>query len=128
MRLNGMNYGLLLLLLSACGLVCSVAGQVSPSRMDEWQALQRSLLGTKSAHPANGFVPDEITATKIGEAVAVAQYGEKTIVVERPFRARLYGDTWVVKGTLHPEGAAGGTAVVKISKRDGRVIFLTHQY
>ncbi len=95
--------------------------------MDEWEALQISLKGARSLRPNKGFVPDESTAVKIGEAVAVAQYGERTISEEKPFRARLYGDTWIVKGTLHPKGALGGTAVVKVSKADGRILFMTHQ-
>ena len=121
---NRVSCGSLLLIALACGFP-----QQRPTKpMDEWEALQLSLQGAKSVRPANGFVPDETTAIKVGEAVAIAQYGEKTIAEERPFRARLYGDTWVVKGTLHPKGAAGGTAVVKISKRDGAIVFLTHQY
>lgn len=101
--------------------------QTESKPMDEWKALELSLKGAKSIHPKNGFVPDESTAVKIGEAAAVAQYGENTVSHERPFRARLYGDSWIVKGTLHPEGALGGTAVVKISKTDGRILFMTHQ-
>ena len=89
--------------------------------------MQISLKGAKSITPRNGFVPDESTAVKIGQAAAIAQYGEKTISQEMPFRARLYGDTWLVIGTLHPEGADGGTAVIKISKTDGRILFMTHQ-
>ena len=96
--------------------------------MDEWEALQISLKGAKSIHAPNGFVPDESTAIQIAEAVATAQYGDKTIAAERPFRARLYGDTWIVKGTLHPQGSYGGTAVVKLSKLDGKILFMTHQY
>ena len=96
--------------------------------MDIWEALDISLKGAKSIRPRNGYVPDEGTAIKIGEAVAIAQYGEKTISTERPFRARLRGNTWFVIGTLHPEGALGGTAVIKIRKDDGRILFLTHQY
>jgi len=80
-----------------------------------------------SIHPKNGFVPDESAAIKIGEATAIAQYGEKRISEEKPFRARLYGDTWIVKRTLHPQGAVGGTAVIKVSKHDGRILFMMHQ-
>lgn len=96
--------------------------------MDIWTALQISLKGAKSITPRNGFVPDESTATKIGQAAAIAQYGEETISHEMPFRARLYGDTWLVIGTLHPQGALGGTAVIKINKTDGRIMFMMHQY
>jgi hypothetical protein len=101
--------------------------QQQSKSMDIWKAMEISLGGAKSIHPKDGFVPDEVTAVKIGEVAAIAQYGEKTISQERPFRARLYGDTWLVIGTLHPEGALGGTAVVKVSKSDGRILFMMHQ-
>jgi hypothetical protein len=114
------NAGLLLLLAG-----CLLAMGQQP--MDEWEALRISLHGARSIHPKNGFVPDEVTAVRIGEATAVAQYGEKTISEERPFRARLYGEIWIVQGTLHPQGADGGTAVIKINKADGRILFMTHQ-
>lgn len=104
------------------------AQQRPTERMDEWEALLVSLKGSQSIRPRNGFVPDGPTAIKIGEAVAVAQYGEKTIAEERPFQAKLYGDTWIVKGALHPAGATGGTAIIKISKSDGRILLLVHQY
>ena len=35
--------------------------------------------------PANGFVPDETTATKIAEAVLIPVFGEKRIAAGRPF-------------------------------------------
>jgi hypothetical protein len=95
--------------------------------MDEWSALEISLKDVKSIQPKNGFVPDESTAAKIGEAASLAQYGEKRISGEKPFHAKLYGDTWVVKGTLHPRGAFGGTAVVKVRRKDGKILFMTHQ-
>jgi len=110
-----------LLLLAGCLLA------MGQQRMDEWEALEISLRGAKSIHPKNGFVPDETTAVRIGEAAATAQYGEKTVSEEKPFHARLYGNTWIVKGTLHPQGADGGTAVMKINKTDGRILFMTHQ-
>lgn len=120
--------GMVLLVLTfLSGLGKAQQSQRPAGSMDEWEALQISLKGAKSLRPKNGFVPDESTAVKIGEAVAVAQYGEKTISEERPFRARLYGNTWIVQGTLHPRGVPGGTAVVKVSKADGRILFMTHQ-
>ena len=103
------------------------AQQSQQNRIGEWEALQISLRTAKSIHPKKGFIPDELTAVSIGEAVAIAQYGRDTIVKEEPFHARLYGDTWLVHGTLHPQGAFGGTAVVKVSQKDGRILFLTHQ-
>ena len=71
--------------------------------MDEWKALDLSLKSTKSIRPKSGWVPDEITAIRIAEATAIAQWGEMRIAKERPFRARLQGDIWTVHGTLHPQ-------------------------
>ena len=115
------------MLTAGCFVILSGAQEPQKQRMDEWQALEMSLKGAKSIHPKNGFVPDEATAIKIADAAAVAQYGESIISKERPFRTRLYGDTWIVKGTLHPPGALGGTAVIKVSKIDGRILFMTHE-
>jgi len=65
--------------------------------MDEWSALDRSLQKAKSIRPKNGFVPDESTAIKIGEAVAVAQYGEDADFgvewLKRYAYSRHFGDT-----------------------------------
>ncbi len=106
--------------------------RASQQPMDKWDALDWSLKNAKppykTIHPKNGFVPDESTAVKIGEAVAIAQYGEKQISKEMPFEARLRGGIWTVVGTLHPQGAFGGTAVIQLSKTDGRIVFMTHQY
>jgi len=116
-----------LVLLTGCLLASSTLQEAQVQPMDEWKALEISLRGAKSIKPTNGFVPDESTASKIGEAAAIAQYGEKTISGEKPFHARLYNDTWIVKGTLHPQGALGGTAVVKLNRMDGRILFMVHQ-
>ena len=127
--------GVVLFLLAVLSLRMISAGplqQPSQQPMDKWEALDRSLKSSnpfpyKTVHPKNGFVPDEATAVRIGEAVAIAQYGEKQISNERPFEARLRGGIWTVAGTLHPQGAAGGTAVIQLSKVDGRIVFMTHQ-
>jgi|SRR5882762_12847 hypothetical protein len=81
-----------------------------------------------SVRPQDGFVPDAKTAVKIGEAVLIPVYGEKQIDSERPFIAKLHGDVWTVAGTLNcgaPQ-CDGGTAVVKISKTSGQILFMTH--
>jgi hypothetical protein len=89
--------------------------------------LDISLINAKSDQPKNGFVPNEMTVVKIAEGVASAQYGEKQISLEQPFHARLHDGVWTVKGTLHPTGVYGGTAVVKVRQKDGKILFVTHQ-
>jgi hypothetical protein len=84
-----------------------------------------------SVRPKAGFVPNAETAVKVGEAVLMPVYGEEKIAGERPFKATLQGDVWTVAGTLHcggPPGTTcpGGTAVVKISKTSGQILFMMH--
>ncbi|HEV1994522.1 MAG TPA: NTF2 fold immunity protein [Candidatus Acidoferrum sp.] len=81
-----------------------------------------------SVRPRDGFVPNAETAVKIGEAVLIPVYGEKQIDSERPFTANLHGDIWIVTGTLNcgAPRCDGGTAIVKISKASGQILFMMH--
>jgi hypothetical protein len=82
-------------------------------------------MAAQSFRPKDGFVPDEKTAVRVAEAVLSPIYGEEKILSERPFSAKLKGDVWTVTGSL-PEGMAGGVAEVKISKRTGEILGVTH--
>ena len=75
--------------------------------------------------PQNGFVPDSQTAIRIAEAVWIPIYGEKQIANEKPFKAVLRGETWLVSGTL-PPGFVGCTAIAEIAKLDGRILRVIH--
>lgn len=84
--------------------------------------------------PKAGFVPDSRTAIAIADAVLVPVYRKKQIESERPFTAVLQNDVWTVGGSLNcldDKGGvtslcAGGVAVVKISKSDGRILYMLH--
>lgn len=84
--------------------------------------------------PKAGCVPDAATATRIAEAVLAPVYGKEQVESERPFTATLKDDVWTVGGTLHcPDGKGGittecdgGVAMVRISKRDGRILHMMH--
>jgi hypothetical protein len=75
--------------------------------------------------PKNGFVPDESTAIAIAEAVLTPIYGRETVESERPYHVKLEAGVWLVGGSL-PEGRVGGVAVIKISRKDGRILFVSH--
>ena len=75
--------------------------------------------------PPNGFVPDSATAVRIAQAVWSPIYGEAQIAGERPFHATLRKGVWTVSGSL-PPNTAGGVAVAEISKRDGRILRVSH--
>ena len=83
--------------------------------------------------PASGFVPDSVTAVGIAVAVWGPIYGP--IAPEQPVAATLDDGVWTVTGGVHRPGLImmiGGivvqgppmdTVVVKIAKRDGRVLY-----
>ena len=79
---------------------------------------------TPSYLPKNGFVPDDRTAIAVAEAVLIGIYGEKQIEGERPFFAKLEREIWIVHGTIHAPN--GGVAEIRISKKDGRVLHVSH--
>ena len=84
--------------------------------------------------PPSGYVPDSGTAVQIAEAVLIPVYGKKQIESEEPFTAKLEKNTWTVRGTLRCSDGkggvtthcVGGTAVVKISKIDARIVYMMH--
>ena len=84
----------------------------------------------KSVVPEDGFVPTATVAVAVAEAVLIPVYGRQQIASERPFKAELSGGVWDVNGSLHcdPPGSPcpGGTAQVKISRKTGEILFMTH--
>ena len=89
-----------------------------------------SIVSGQEFKPPGGFVPNKETAVKIAEAVLIPVYGKKMIESEEPFTAKLQTNVWTVEGTLHCENGAehcdGGTAMVQISKVDGRILSMHH--
>jgi hypothetical protein len=82
-----------------------------------------------SAHnikPKNGVLPDEVTAVAVAEPILSAIYGKDAIKKQKPLRAVLTNQVWVVTGT-EPKGVVfGGVATIELSKLDGCVIRITH--
>src|SRR5437016_1349511 len=93
-----------------------------PSKGNQAYSVEDSIRGAKSLVPKDGFIPDATTAKRVAEAILIPIYGEQDIAAQRPFEASLKGNIWLVAGTL-PSHLVGGTAIVKLSKKDGRVIF-----
>jgi NTF2 fold immunity protein of polymorphic toxin system component len=90
---------------------------------------------TATYKPTSGFVPDSKTAVAIAEAVLIPVYGKEHIESERPFSAALKQNVWTIEGTLYcsdgkggvkTEDCDGGVAAVKISKNDGRILYMLH--
>ncbi len=70
-------------------------------------------------------VPDEVAAIRLAEKVMISTYGRKQIDSERPLTAKLDGNVWIVTGYL-PREFDGGVAEVRIDKRNGRILRVTH--
>lgn len=87
-------------------------------------------LSAQQGHvPPGGFVPDAATAIIIARAVLIPIYGTDAIRRQEPLTAQRSGDIWAVQGTLQcPEGrtCAGGTAMLRLSARDGRITQVIH--
>ena len=98
--------------------------------------------------PPQGFVPDSATAVRIAVAIWTPIYGDGQFMTQRPVIATLTDGIWTVTGTVRtkveltpgnifivngtpmndvvPFGLhelIGDTAVVKIAKRDGRILY-----
>lgn len=80
---------------------------------------------SNSRFPKAGAVPDEATAIKIAEAVLLPVYGEDLINKERPLHARYDKGIWTVYGTLPPH-TLGGTVMVRMRKKDGKILEIFH--
>jgi hypothetical protein len=84
--------------------------------------------------PKHAPVPDSEAAIARAEPVLIPVYGKKQIESERPFTPTLKDDVWTVAGTLHcSDGKSGvttvclgGVAVVRIAKRNGRILSMGH--
>ena len=87
------------------------------------------------------YVPDEVTAIKIAEAVWLPIYGKEILEKQKPFKAVLVQDSiWCVSGfgkhssndniveydkqgnITHLEVYMGGGIYAYINKKDGRII------
>lgn len=110
-------------LVSVAAVVCSMllistSLAEQPSKTDQAQPKHSFI-------PKEGFVPDKETAVRIAEAVWIPIYGERKINAEKPFKARLQNDVWIVEGSIS-KGIKGGVAIAEIAKTDGRIVRVSH--
>lgn len=97
--------------------VCTVALLLSSSQMALGQSSAKRL---PSLAPSGGFVPDSVTALRIGEAVLTPIFGEKAVEGARPFTVRSRDRKWEVRGVR--KGNLGGSMEIDIAKKDARVL------
>ena len=111
----------LLSLYLACYANASASDQ---SWAQEYYAVAMSAKAQKYSRKG-GFVPDEQTAIAIAVAVWKPIFGKENIEDQKPWRAYLVNDAWIVFGSL-PKGYKGGVAQAAISKQTGEILHVTH--
>jgi hypothetical protein len=95
-----------------------------PSTSDE--ANWYSTRWGRSYRPRVGVVPNEKTAASIAEAILIPIYGDKQIQSEKPFRVTLQDNIWLIEGALPDPPEPRGNFVLRLSKVNGKVLFITH--
>lgn len=83
-------------------------------------------LPLQSYVPPDGFVPDKVTAARIAEAVLLPIYGRALVSRQLPLAVRLEDSVWVVEGRPPRKETLGGVALVKISKKSGAIVHMSH--
>jgi hypothetical protein len=98
----------------------------------QWKYQTRPGCAALKVRLAGGLVPNETAALKMAEPELLRLYGARVVASERPLTARLWGEIWVVSGTLHcgkgsnSTDCVGGVATAHLSKSDGRVVEIFH--
>lgn len=73
------------------------------------------------------LIKEEKAAIQIAEVILFSIYSEKNIIQQRPYETYFIDTYWVVKGTLPKlEGIRGGTFLIIIDARDGKILRITH--
>lgn len=76
--------------------------------------------------PEEGVLPDSATAARVAHVILERVYGADVIARQLPLVAVLENDIWEVTGTL-PPNHVGGTAIIRMHRRDGRVLGMIHE-
>ena len=94
----------------------------------KWEPTRRWLDSPKTIRrPEKGYIPDERTAISVGVAILEGQYEREFIRDIGPFKAKLFGDVWVVYSSFNQIDAnatpnLGGPTTVEISKTNGAIL------
>lgn len=85
----------------------------------------------ESALTENEILPDKVisdseTAVEIAEIILFKIYRKENIIKQRPYDVNYIDNYYIINGTL-PNDKMGGTFLIVINSKDGKVIKLTHE-
>jgi hypothetical protein len=72
------------------------------------------------------LINDEQTLIEVTEPILFKVYGKENIINERPYEIYLFGDNWIMKGTL-PLDMKGGTFTIAVNRKNCKIIGITHE-
>ena len=70
-------------------------------------------------------IPDSKTAVEIAESILFPIYGKDNIIKQRPYDVNFTDGYYIINGTFQ-KSEIGGTFIIIINSKDGKVIKLTH--
>lgn len=119
----GMKYLIICLLFVP---LFSFAQQKDKEVTEFWRTeIKKALTDKKHQQVPYTVIPDSATAVAVAEPILFKVYGKDEILGEKPYKVDSVEGCWVLTGTL-PKGYFGGTFVIIMAAKDGRVIELTH--
>jgi hypothetical protein len=71
------------------------------------------------------IISDSMMAVDIAEIILFKGYGQENIKRQRPYEIYKIKNYWSISGTL-PRNRLGGTFLIIMDARDGRIIKITH--
>lgn len=71
------------------------------------------------------IIKDKKTAVSVAEQILFAIYGQTNIKKQRPYEIYKIKNYWSISGTLERR-SVGGTFLIIMDARDGRIIRITH--
>ena len=117
---------LLLFVLVACSQVKN--DRIFLGRTHAEQELKSALEDKSLSNIINGktiIIKDSITAINVAEPILFGIYGKEHIQKQRPYESYLIDNYWIITGTL-PKDSVGGTFLIIIDARDGKILKIIH--
>jgi hypothetical protein len=71
------------------------------------------------------IIKDSVTAISIAEPLLFSIYGKDHITRQRTYETYFIDNHWIISGTL-PENSKGGTFLIIMDARNGRIMRITH--
>jgi hypothetical protein len=71
------------------------------------------------------ILKDSMNAVSVCEPILFSIYGKDNIMQQRPYEAYLVDNYWIIFGTL-PKDYSGGTFLVILNAKDGKILRITH--